>query len=218
MTTDKTITLNYVNPFFGTTVPEDCDEKRAKTLQTLIDHGEIIKFNAVSDIGALFPNAAFAVVPIPTSNSSENDFESGKKLSDAKKEFTLIFKALTKGLDKEAKIAIAQANVDEVLSRIKDAMERQDLDAIVTLSDERSLALAELEKTKKGKTSNGDRSNPLPPFESTNAIMRGKNGGKVLALRGDAIPDYEAHGLPAENWQAFVADNGNYRWNGPLGQ
>ena len=93
------------------------------------------------------------------------------------------------------------------------------MSAIIALSDERSLALVELDKAQKGKSPNGsgDRTNPLPDFEATNAIMRGKNGGKVLCLRGDAIPDHEKHGLSA-NWQAFVADNGNYRWNGPLGQ
>lgn len=222
--TDQKITLNYVNPYFGTTIPENCDEEHAKNLQALIDHGEIIKFNAVSDIGALFPNATFAIVPIPTPKSSKDDFEFDKKLGDAKKEFTLIFKALTKGLDKEAKIAQAQEKVDEIVARMEIAMGEQNMEAIIALSDERSLALAELEKAQKGKASNGsgDRSNPLPPIAENNALIRKSNGSSVLALRGDTIPGYKSMKI-SENWQAFqMAAHGEYKgfwvWEGVIGE
>ena len=151
-----------------------------------------------------------------------SEFSYHENANDARKEAGKFYGFINKGKAKEAKIAQAQAEVDKIESQMEVAMAEQDMISMIALSDERSKALLELEKTKKGKTSNGDRSNPLPPIAESNAFIRKSNGQSVLVLRGDSIPDYEGMKI-SEYWQAFqIASNGEQKgfwvWQGELGE
>lgn len=140
--------------------------------------------------------------------------------NEARKNAGNFYTYINKGKVKQEAIAKAQEKVDSTLADLTAAVLDADTDRILAINDELTKAKKALTKAQTGRSGNdnGDRSNPLPAFESTNAVLRGKNGDRVLAIRGDAIDDYEKHGLSA-NWQAFQSDgNGNYAWAGTLGE
>jgi len=105
----------------------------------------------------------------------------------------------TKIAEVEIEIAAIAAEIDALI-----AAPKPDYAAITEAGDRHGKATEKRQKVLDGKTTtrsgSGDRSNPLPDFGSSQAIIRGKNGdAKVLAIRGDAIPDREDHQTAQQN-------------------
>lgn len=156
----------------------------------------------------------FAVCPIPM--EIDNVKETRKTVM---KSASAIFDWATKGWEKQIQIDTAQANVDAALALLTEAVTSGLVDLIMNATDTLQGARKNLQKAERGSTrsGNGSRSNPLPPIATTNAVIRGQNGGTVLAIRGKAIPDGAERGL-TDQWEMFKkSDGGFWEYFIPLG-
>lgn len=220
-----------------------------------IEEIDLRKISHIRYLLQLFPRTNFAIIPLPTEGTKEHDFLANYKLAESRKEFGLIAKtiadvseigkgkaieAATKKADEE--IAEQEKIADIAREAMKAAMLAQEFEAIKDLSPTLTHANDKIEalkvglettikKIKESKKSHsnggGDRTNPLPPIEDTNWIMRGNGNEKaeaVLMVKTDVLKgtgkkrdDPFKPGL----WQAFRKEKGegkNFSNWGSLGK
>jgi len=122
----------------------------------------------------------------------------------------------TKIAEVEIEIAAIAAEIDALI-----AAPKPDYAAITEAGGRHAKATDKKQKILDGKTtttrsSDGDYSNPLPAFETAQAVFRRNNGSRILAIRGDAIPGREDHGL-AESWHVFRSNDGFWTYQMAIG-